>query len=411
MSSKNRDFKALLETRTQIEDFLRAKPNLDKPIADSLNRALGSIDGLVKREAMQVEGGKQWLGAYRSSLAKRKEIYELKNSTLFKALNREGVLPESQLKLLAKHLRAEDGSYEQVASKLNKRTRDKIENAIVDDLINRFTIGETAGVQGIKFAELAEELGKYPFRSTDAKDMKRLINEMAAVYENDHVLAGITGRVAGGIGTSGISDDVLMRAKVQFTTAMFERFTKLAPGKKRDELILRDKLSKILENPLDKNEIESLFRGIQKASKDTKEMNEFIRDTVGDSLHNMQVEMVQRGVTGKPDIPRTLAWTAARAGKENVIKDGKYGFGVYYKLDRKNAAAQATNELQKVVSREVPNYRIANEETITEILKPVIGDRIPLPKDVKLNQAYVQKELKKRGYLGFVFNEDMLLFN
>ncbi len=406
-TSHKRDYKSLLDTRTLIRDFERANLDLDQIQKDVLKNAIVRLDKLIKSEASKVVDGNEWHRNYRKSIIERDKMFDIKDNVLFKAITAKGVTPEKQIKAFVGYIRAEDGTYINLMSKLPKITGDKVEVEIANSLIERFTVGDVTSIQAVRFPQLAEEMSKYPFKSAEAKRLKSVVNMMSNVYKNDIGLANTSGRLHLEAGQQGLTANLFIKGKYEFMSNVYDALTKFKPTKAGAERVLVDKLIKVLENPLDTVSINILMKELATSSGN----KEFVQQTVGTSLQNLQVQAIKRGQTGKADIPRTTIFKAAKLGKERTVRNGSLGFGIYYKLDKGRAVNQLTSPLERVTSRKVPDYRIASEELITQLLEPVLAGKVPVAKDLRTHQSFIKKELEANGYLGFKFGEDMVLFN
>lgn len=411
-TSQKRDFKSLLDSRTLINDFKRANKDLDEVQVKVLTNAIKRLDNKIASEIIEVENGKEWLKAYKVAIIERDKMFKVKENILFKALTKKGTNPDQQIKSFVNLIRAEDGTYIELVSKLPRNTADKMEVEVANSLINRYTVGDISDVQAIQFPELAEEMSKYPFKAAEAKRLKSLVNQMAVVYKNDIALVRSSGRLATTAGSSGIGINLFTRAKTQLSGGIFASLTKFRPGKVAGERVLVDKLIKVLENPLDTVSIKVLAKEIEVTQGliGKRSQTSIAKSTMTEDIKNLQIQAVKRGQIGKPDIPRTNIFKVAKVGKERVVTNGKFGFGIYYKLDKSMATKQlptVTEEtLEKITTREVPDYRLADEELISNLL-----GKIPKAADLKTNQSFIKIELENAGYLGYKFGEDVLLFN
>lgn len=258
--SDARTFGDLLELRQIVNEFkFNGRISKQKDF-ETLNTVLGNIDGAIRQGAEVVlENPKQWLKDYDKARLQYAKMKQLERNVMYKALTRDGLSETDVVRSLSKYITAIDGTYNDLVTKLPKQMRERVENATIDVLANKFTAGVGEGQRATNFPMLADELNMVTFSSPDARKMKSAINQLADVFKNDVPLSQITGSIQIPKFQSYLTTDPVMRAKYEIASQAFNTIKRLMPNKEQATLALVHKTSKVLENPLSSKSVKELM--------------------------------------------------------------------------------------------------------------------------------------------------------
>lgn len=258
----NRTFSDLVELRQLVNEF-RFNKRISKP-ADyaALDEVIQNIDGKLEKGANWLfgkEGAKQWLGEFAQA---RKDYAQMKNvqkTVLYKVVNRPGVTPEVVSKALLKYSDSIDGNYEAVMSMLPKEMRRLAERDMINQLVNKYTIGQEGNLRATQFPMLAKDLSTRSFVDDESRQLVKAIDMLADVFRNDIRLGSGIGKMKIPEFQSYLTADPTVRAKMAAASTIFNEIKQRIPGSKEArEVALIKNAAKFLETPLNAKSVEAL---------------------------------------------------------------------------------------------------------------------------------------------------------
>lgn len=327
-----RTFSDLLDLRQLVNEF-RFNKNISKARDfDTLNGVISQIDQEIARGATYVfDQPQKWLSDFAQARIDYAKMKNVEQNVMYKALNRPGANAEDITKNLTRYISAVDGTFTDLVKELPMQMRSRVENAAVDNLANKYTVGAAEGVRATNFPALAKELAAVQLSTPYARQLKAAIGEMAEVFKNDVPLSRITSNIQVPKFQSYLTTDAVARVKYEIASGIFNYAKTLIPGKAQSMLALVRKSSQLLENPLN-----------------AKTMREVMDMTAGKVDISPQVLKLQQE-----------AARATAAGKDATMpKVRLYGKG-------STLTAKATDGA--IADRTIPVHRIATSQDISRV--------------------------------------------
>lgn len=328
-----RTFADLLELRQLVNDFKYNKNIKNSRDFESLNGVLQKIDNTIEGASGYVFGnkkaGEQWLKDFYQSRVDYSKMKQLESNVMYKVLNRDGVSADVVTNSLARYISALDGTWDEVVSKLPVKTKQNVENSVVNHLANKYTAGVGEGIRAVNFPMLANELKQISLTTPQARQMRAAITELSEVFKNDVPLSQITGSIQIPKFQSYLTTDPIARVKYEVASGIFNYVKTLIPGKSQGSLALVSKTAKLLENPMN-----------------AKLMKELMEETAG------KVDISPSILRLQQDTARAVA-----AGKDvSMPKVKLYGDGSVLSAKAGSGAEQ-----------QIPLHRIASFDQALEI--------------------------------------------
>lgn len=345
-ASEGRTFIDLIDLRQAVDEIKFATKTIKSRDKIALDNALASINNEIAKVADNYMG--ESAKAWKDNWAKAKEQYSkmkaIEKNVLYKVLTRPGIDEETVVKQLAKYIRAGDNTFYEVVEKLPKNVRNRIDGAVLNTLVEKFTAGEVGGGRAVHFPLLSAELKKVSWSSPKAKQTVRTIHRMADVFRNDVNLARVSGNISIPKFQSYLTADPIIRLKYEIASSVFNYVKMLAPGDKANYLALVKNAGDILENPINFKAIEAMKRGLPKDSRlfqESLDSSPLLRD-----LQNMYIERkaALENLYGKAHMPPRLVWKkpleAPTTIKESLDK-------VLYATEKGTIAEDPTSAIMK----------------------------------------------------------------
>jgi hypothetical protein len=123
------------------------------------------------------------------------------------------------------------------------------EGTIMRELVGKYSFGEE-GRKATHFPELAEALSVYPFKTTEARRMQTVVEELAKLYKNDVMVSRATGGISLDAFNSYLTTSPVARAQMQVASEFFNYAAQMTGGAKSNTRALINNVTKFLENPL-----------------------------------------------------------------------------------------------------------------------------------------------------------------
>lgn len=391
-ASSDRTFSGLLELRAAVNDFKYSK-TLSTPDMEALNTVLNKIDGQINKAVKQYmpETGKQWTENFAKAKSEYSKMKQLQENALFRIVNRPGATEHSIQQALSRYGSDKDVDAEifnALVERLSPATRAKVEGAAIKNIVNKNTVGEATDFQATHFPQLAEELKSLNIVTPEAKNLVKVVDEIAKVYKNDPELAGITGKTQIARMQASLSADLSQKAKYAVVGAVWQGIVRYMPTRGSRNLALVHQVSKLLEHPLHAKTADELLKQMPKEAQ--PEMRSLIKE--------LQIQAAKKGPAAAKQQDFVKMYKQSKSGKL-VVSDGALGKGVYLVNKIKNPSSE-----MNVISHEVNMSRMATIDTISGI----VGRPVEL-KEVRALPD-LQKQLVEQGYLGISVDGKVMLF-
>jgi hypothetical protein len=236
-------------SRAEIEAFQNIIDTIDEEIADASTK-MG-------------KDGAQWHRDWLNAKADYSEMKRLTTNALGKILERPGVSETVVAKALVKYGTALDGTYSDLVKKLPLDVQPKVENLVIDELVEQFTDGSITQFQATNFPELSIALDAYDFRWPQAKALKGVVDKFAKVYQNDIALSYVTGGITTTKFAHYLTTDPVVRAQFEIASGVFNQIKVLMGGSKGDAAALINASAKLLEDPLNPKNVQQAIDAIE----------------------------------------------------------------------------------------------------------------------------------------------------
>ena len=397
VANKHRKFADLLELRTVINKLgsvpslsnaddiamiVKMRKNIDKNITKMVRKELGTIEGNA------------WLKEWKAVNKGYQNMLNLKNQSFIKAVNK-GALTDKQIaKKLMQSAMSVGSSYRELLQATPIKMQAPLENAVIREVVNKYTIGPESGKQAIDFVALHNQLKLIPFATKEARDMRRALGEFAKVFKNDPAVLSATGAVKSPAFQTFLATDPTARLKYEFITSIFNYGRRLVPGQRGREVALVMAAAKALEKP---NDAQTIAKVISKLPKDPDLQNQ---------LKAKLLEIAKW--SEKSTFPKVSIYRSAAHGHSRAVTDGPLGKGVYYHVDKTKARSLAKLKNGKLSSTLINPERIADDFVIKEILGLPDSFKVT-PKFVKAHPE-LRKQLEARMYNGLIVADTVLIF-
>lgn len=276
--SKSRRLGDLIELRQLVNEFRYNKRISNAKDYQMLDEIRGNIDTAVRQGAYAtMENPQRWLAEWKTANRQYSEMKELQKNALYKVLQRPGVSEKVIGQALAKYAPSLDGTFVDVMSKLPKKTRERAEGAVLNNLAEKYTAGAVDGVRATDFPALAKELEEITMTSPESRKMKKAISELAQVFKNDQPLSQASGGIQVQKFAQALTTDPIAKAKFAFASHMFHYVRSLAPTKSGRASALIVKTAQVLENPVNSKTIKELTEMLDGEVNVAPELEELVK--------------------------------------------------------------------------------------------------------------------------------------
>ena len=226
---------------------------------DMLDKIKGSIDKAIQQGAYAtMENPQRWLAEWRTANDQYSKMKALQKNVLTKVIQRPGVSEKVIGQALAKYAAAVDGTFAEVVTKLPKKTRQRVEGAVLNNLAEKYTAGPIGGQRAVNFPLLSQELRAVQFTSPEARKMKKALLELGDVFLNDVPLSGHSGGIQVEKFQAVFSPSPKHRAEMTLSSKLFHMAKDLMPTQKGRAAALVNQTTKVLSNPLNSKPIKEL---------------------------------------------------------------------------------------------------------------------------------------------------------
>ena len=257
--SKSRRLSDLIELRKLVNEFRYNKRISNAKDFKMLDDIKAGIDQSIEIGAnATMEDPKAWLGSWRAANKQYSEMKALEKNVLAKVISRPGVSEHAIGQALTKYAGALDDTFIEVIAKLPKQARARAEGAVMNNLATKYTAGAVDGVKATNFPALANALKGVNFRTPEARSVKKAINELAEVFQNDVPLSNSAGGIQVTQFAQALTTDPVAKAKYALASHLFHYVRSLAPGRQGRASALITKTARLLEEPMNSKTIKEL---------------------------------------------------------------------------------------------------------------------------------------------------------
>ena len=275
-TSDSRTFPDLLELRQIVTGFKYNKRITNTKDFQAIDAVLGNIDNAITQSAQMAMPGTAdaWLTKYAQARAKYAQMLKVESNVLVEALRKPGLSRRDIGKLLVKHIDTEEGTFDQVLSKLPINARKNAEMAVIDTLANKFTVGKSATLQVTDFVKLNDRLEDTVFTTNEARQMKQAIAKIADVFKNDPQLAKAAGSTHFAQEADTLSTNPVTAARLNAARQMFRSWQKYFPTERGRGIALVNKVAELLDNPLHAKSVRDIIDEMPEVTADVQKLQQ-----------------------------------------------------------------------------------------------------------------------------------------
>jgi hypothetical protein len=389
-ASEDRTFSGLLELRSAVNDFKYSK-TLNTPDIEALNTVLNKIDSQINKAAKQYmpATAKEWTQNFSKAKYEYAKMKQLSENALVRLVNRPGATEETIRQALSKYGTDKDINkevFDAIINRISPATRTKVEGAVIKNLTSKHTIGSSTDSQAIDFPQLAAELKSLNITTPDAKNLVKVVDEIAKVYKNDANLASIYGKTSIDRMQASLSNNLFQKINFAIVGEVWKSIMKYMPTRGARNLALVHQVSKLLENPLHVRTADELLKQLPKETQ--PEMRSLIKE--------LQIEAAKKGPTPTKSIVNMYRQT--KSGNVTA-SNGSLGRGVYLTPKIANPSTE-----MKTVKHEIDMDRMATLDDISSL----VGRDVSITEVRKL--PGLNEQLVEKGFLGITTDGRAMLF-
>ena len=331
-----RTLQHLLDLRQLVNEVKYNSGTISKAQADKLQVIKNSIDDEIKQAAdTYIPNSKQWMDSWSNAKSQYSEMKKLEKNVLFKALTRPGINDDIVAKALSKYIGTKTDNltginvFNQVVEKLPPNVRGRIDGAVLNTLIEKYSAGSFGGNRAVHFPKLANELQKISWKNSSpkAQQLTRTINKMAEVFKNDVNLARVSGQIEIPKFQSYLTADPVVRLKYEVASSVFNYARQLGTSDKANALALLKNTSKLLENPLSSKTVKDMYSQLPKDRRNIRTKLDF--DKVRNDLTNeyMLRKQTLAQIQGTDNLVPRLVWKQPLQPKTTELPSGPNLYG------------------------------------------------------------------------------------
>ena len=335
-ATDGRTFEDLVDLRQLVNEVKYNSGTISKAQADKLQVIKNSIDDEIKQAAdTYIPNSKQWMDSWSNAKSQYSEKKKLEKNVLFKALTRPGINDDIVAKALSKYIGTKTDNltginvFNQVVEKLPPNVRGRIDGAVLNTLIEKYSAGSFGGNRAVHFPKLANELQKISWKNSSpkAQQLTRTINKMAEVFKNDVNLARVSGQIEIPKFQSYLTADPVVRLKYEVASSVFNYARQLGTSDKANALALLKNTSKLLENPLSSKTVKDMYSQLPKDRRNIRTKLDF--DKVRNDLTNeyMLRKQTLAQIQGTDNLVPRLVWKQPLQPKTTELPSGPNLYG------------------------------------------------------------------------------------
>lgn len=335
-ATDGRTFEDLVDLRQLVNEVKYNSGTISRAQSEKLDLIKSNIDLEIKNAAeTYIPNSKQWIDSWNNAKLQYSEMKQLEKNVLFKALTKPGINDNIVAKALSKYIGTKTDNltginvFNQVVEKLPKKVRDRIDGAVLDTLIEKYSAGSFGGNRAVHFPKLSDEIKKISWKnsSPQAQQLTRTINKMAEVFKNDVNLARVSGKIEIPKFQSYLTADFGARLKYEVASSVFNYIKQLVPGDKANALSLLNNTSKLLENPLSSKTVKEMYSQLPKDRRNIRVKLDF--DKVRNDLANeyMLRKQTLAQIQGTDNLVPRLVWKQPLQPKTTELPSGPNLYG------------------------------------------------------------------------------------
>ena len=335
-ATEGRGFDDLVDLRQLVNEVKYNSGTISRAQSEKLDLIKSNIDLEIKNAAeTYIPNSKQWMDSWNNAKLQYSEMKQLEKNVLFKALTRPGITEDQVVKSLSKYIGAPTDNltgvnvFNQVMDKLPKNVRSRVDGAVLDTLVEKYSAGSFGGNRAVHFPKLANEINKISWKNSSPKvqQVTRTINKMAEVFKNDVNLARVSGQIEIPKFQSYLTADPVVRLKYEVASSVFNYIKQLVPGDKANALSLLNNTSKLLENPLSSKTVKEMYSQLPKDRRNIRTKLDF--DRVRNDLANeyMLRKQTLAQIQGTDNLVPRLVWKQPVQPKTTELPSGPNLYG------------------------------------------------------------------------------------
>lgn len=335
-ATEGRTFEDLVDLRQLVNEVKYNSGTISRTQSEKLDLIKSNIDLEIKNAAdTYIPNSKQWMDSWSTAKSQYSEMKQLEKNVLFKALTKPGITEDQVVKSLSKYIGAPTDNltginvFNQVIDKLPKNVRSRVDGAVLDTLVEKYSAGSFGGNRAVHFPKLANEVNKISWKNSTPKvqQVTRTINKMADVFKNDVNLARVSGQIEIPKFQSYLTADPIVRLKYEVASSVFNYIKQLVPGDKANALSLLNNTSKLLENPLSSKTVKEMYSQLPKDRRNIRTKLDF--DKVRNDLTNeyMLRKQTLAQIQGTDNLVPRLVWKQPLQPKTTELPSGPNLYG------------------------------------------------------------------------------------
>jgi hypothetical protein len=335
-ATEGRGFDDLVDLRQLVNEVKYNSGTISRAQSEKLDLIKNSIDDEIKQAAeTYIPNSKRWMDSWSIAKLQYSEMKQLEKNVLFKALTKPGITEDQVVKSLSKYIGAPTDNltginvFNQVMDKLPKNVRSRVDGAVLDTLVEKYSAGAFGGNRAVHFPKLASEINKISWKNSSPKvqQVTRTINKMSEVFKNDVNLARVSGQIEIPKFQSYLTADPVVRLKYEVASSVFNYIKQLVPGDKANALSLLNNTSKLLENPLSSKTVKEMYSQLPKDRRNIRTKLDF--DKVRNDLANeyMLRKQTLAQIQGTDNLVPRLVWKQPLQPKTTELPSGPSLYG------------------------------------------------------------------------------------
>ena len=335
-TTEGRGFDDLVDLRQLVNEVKYNSGTISIAQSEKLDLIKSNIDLEIKQAAdTYIPNSKQWMDSWENAKSQYSEMKKLEKNVLFKALTKPGINDDIVAKALSKYIGTKTDNltginvFNQVMDKLPKNVRSRVDGAVLNTLIEKYSAGSFGGNRAVHFPKLASEIQKISWKNSSpkAQQLTRTINKMAEVFKNDVNLARVSGQIEIPKFQSYLTADPVVRLKYEVASSVFNYIKQLVPGDKANALSLLNNTSKLLENPLSSKTVKEMYSQLPKDRRNIRAKLDF--DKVRNDLANeyMLRKQTLAQIQGTDNLVPRLVWKQPLQPKTTELPSGPNLYG------------------------------------------------------------------------------------
>ena len=350
---------------------------------------LKRIDKEIAAASKTFEGGATWHKTWKEAVVQMEKLKELETNVMVSALSNPNISKDEAVKAVTKALHYESAAtYMKAMSALPPETRRGVENAVVKHYTDKATVELSSEARAIDFPKLASELNQLELTDPSAREVQRLVNDMADFYKLDTDLLNIAWKSPAATPTNNIATTFWGKVKMHTYTKLFQAWQAIAPTERAEHIALTMAMRQVMDNPLNAKAVDNL--------KDLYKQD----PAVLSAIEEYAIAFAKHGK--HKDYDKVPVHRVAPVGELNKMADTHLGTGKLGYIDKAQASRIAKNTGQKLSTQEVSIKTIARPEDLKDIL-----GRDPTPEDFK-DKLFMLKV--QQHFRGLTVGDEVLLF-